>query len=143
VDRFQAAAKRRALREQAVAYKGGRCVICGYDRCASAFDFHHVDPWAKDFAISQRMTSFRAIQKELDKCVLLCATCHREVHDGLHPGYLEDHDRARGQLDDWGDDLPAEDGADVGPDDGDKADAEGQREEQVGVEIEVDVHGLS
>jgi hypothetical protein len=99
VDRFKAAQRRRTLREQAVAYKGGRCLICGYDRCASAFDFHHVTPWEKDFAISARMTSFRAIRRELDKCVLLCANCHREVHDGMHPGYLEDPDSYRGQYD--------------------------------------------
>ena len=96
VDRFKAASKRRALRERAVAYKGGRCEICGYARCSSALDFHHVDPWAKDFAISSRLTSFRAIQRELDKTVLLCATCHREVHDGQHPGYLDEG--RRGEL---------------------------------------------
>lgn len=129
------------LREQAVAYKGGHCVICGYDRCASAFDFHHVDPWIKDFAISQRMTSFRAIQRELDKCVLLCATCHREVHDGLHPGYLEDHDRNRSQLD--GDDLfVADEASDVVPEDEDQAGHEGNQEQPVGVEVEVDSHGF-
>jgi len=61
-----------------------------------AMDFHHPDPLLKDFSISQRMTSWEAIRKELDKCVLLCATCHREVHDGWHPGYLEDYDRDRG-----------------------------------------------
>lgn len=99
MDRFEAARRRRTLREEAVAYKGGRCEICGYDRSPAAMDFHHVDPWAKDFTISQRMTSFRAIRRELDKCVLLCATCHREVHDGLHPTYLEDHERFRSHLD--------------------------------------------
>jgi hypothetical protein len=43
----------------------------------------------KEFNISSKMTSFKAIQAELDKCVLLCCRCHREVHDGLHPGYLD------------------------------------------------------
>jgi hypothetical protein len=94
-----------------VAYKGGRCAICGYDRCPTAFDFHHVDPWAKDFAISQRMTSFRAIQRELDKCVLLCATCHREVHDGLHPRYLAP-EPAGGDGSLWDDDQPSQNGDD-------------------------------
>jgi len=41
------------------------------------------------------MTTFEAIRKELDKCVLLCCRCHREVHDGWHPQYIvfEDLDR--------------------------------------------------
>lgn len=82
-----------------MAYKGGKCAICGYNRCLLALEFHHLDPLEKDFSISSRMTSWKAIVKELDKCVLLCANCHREVHDGLHPSYLEDPDMNRGQLD--------------------------------------------
>jgi len=63
---------------------------CGYDRCITAFDFHHVDAREKDFTISDRMTSWKVIRSELDRCVLLCANCHREVHDGLLPGFLAD-----------------------------------------------------
>jgi hypothetical protein len=48
-------------------------------------DFHHLDPLEKDFSISSRCTSFEAVRAELDKTVLLCANCHREAHDGLHP----------------------------------------------------------
>lgn len=100
MDRLRRAQKRRQLREQAVAYKGGRCAICRYDRCISAFDFHHTNgAEEKDFNISDRMTSFEAIRPELDKCVLLCATCHREVHDGMHPQYLFLGDSARSQYD--------------------------------------------
>jgi len=41
------------------------------------------------------MTTFEAIRKELDKCVLVCCRCHREIHDGWHSQYLvyEDSDR--------------------------------------------------
>ena len=28
--------------------------------------------------------------------MLLCSNCHREVHDGLHPGFLEDESHMRG-----------------------------------------------
>jgi hypothetical protein len=86
--RRRATFRRRALREQAVAYKGGKCEICGYNTCLSALEFHHPDPLNKEFNISDRITSFEAIQAEVDKCHLLCANHHREVHDGLHPGYL-------------------------------------------------------
>lgn len=101
-DRFEVARKRQALRERALAYKGGKCQICGYNRSYAALDFHHLDPMEKDFAISSRMTSFEGIKLELDKCVLVCATCHREIHDGLHPGYLVhlDSDRQGYDLDD-------------------------------------------
>ncbi len=54
---------------------------CGYNKCLSALEFHHIDPLKKDFNISQfRTTSFESIKKELDKCDLLCANCHREIH---------------------------------------------------------------
>ena len=69
-----------------------------------AFDFHHVNPMEKDFSISDRMTSFEAIREELGKCVLLCARCHREVHDGLHPGFLAGEDRGRDEEEDLLDD---------------------------------------
>lgn len=82
------AERRRLLRERAIAYLGGCCRICGYDKWPSAFDFHHLDPRGKDFTISEAMTSWERIKPELDKCELLCSNCHREVHDGLHPGYL-------------------------------------------------------
>lgn len=68
-------------------HMGGKCEICGYDKCLVALEAHHVDPSTKDFSISD-VASLDRIERELEKCVLLCANCHREVHDGLHPGYL-------------------------------------------------------
>ena len=82
----QAVAKRRkALRKKAVEYAGGRCELCGYDRCVEALDFHHRDPSTKSFGISQKgiTRSWEKIQKEIDKCALICANCHREVHAGI------------------------------------------------------------
>lgn len=35
-----------------IEYKGGKCSICGYDRCKGALEFHHMDPNEKDFGIS-------------------------------------------------------------------------------------------
>lgn len=86
--RRKAYLKRRTLRERSVDYKGGKCEICSYDTCLSALEFHHPNPAVKEFNISDRVTTFEDIQAELDKCHLLCANCHREVHEGLHPSYL-------------------------------------------------------
>jgi len=94
--RLAASRRRRELRERAVAYLGGKCAICGYDKSIAAFDFHHIEMWLKDFTISAHMTSWEKIEPELKKCVLLCCRCHREVHDGLHPGYVEYEESNRG-----------------------------------------------
>ncbi len=69
----------------AIEYKGGRCQICGYSKYQGALDLHHIDPSDKDFALGQKgyTRSWEKIQAELDKCILLCATCHREVEAGV------------------------------------------------------------
>jgi len=74
--------RRRKVRELAVAYKGGKCEGCGYARCMDALEFHHTDPMQKDFSISAKgyTRSWERVQSELDKCVMLCANCHRELH---------------------------------------------------------------
>jgi hypothetical protein len=72
-------------KSQAVEYLGGSCQICGYSKCHEALEFHHKDPTKKDFGISKyRGVDIERIKPELDKCVLLCANCHRETHAGLH-----------------------------------------------------------
>lgn len=76
-------ARRRRTKIKAVEYKGGKCEFCGYNRCLMALDFHHRDPSIKEFSISRVTASWKRVKKELDKCVLACATCHREIHAGL------------------------------------------------------------
>ena len=77
--------RRKKLREMAREYKGGKCVICGYKRYSGALDFHHRDPSKKDFGLSTRglTRSWEKIKKEIDKCALVCANCHRELHAGI------------------------------------------------------------
>lgn len=106
------ARRRKELRDRAVAYLGGSCRICGYAGCTAAFDFHHVEVWRKDFTISDRMTTWAAIEPELKKCILLCARCHREVHDGLHPQFIEYEDRNVGG-NEWDDSLDEGDAAEL------------------------------
>ncbi len=77
------AERRRNLKKQAIAYLGGKCEKCGYNKCAAAMHFHHTDPTQKDFGIASNgnTRSWEAIKTELDKCILLCSNCHAEEHD--------------------------------------------------------------
>lgn len=78
-------ARRKKLREMALEYGGGKCILCGYNRSRRAMVFHHLDPTKKDFGLSVRglTRSWEKMLAELEKCVLLCANCHAEVHDGI------------------------------------------------------------
>lgn len=71
------------IKQRLVDYKGGKCQICGYDRCINALEFHHVNPEEKDFTISGGTKSFDTLKPEIDKCILVCSNCHREIHAGL------------------------------------------------------------
>ena len=77
--------RREKVRLMAINYKGGCCQICGYDRCIEALEFHHLDPAQKDFGISHKgyTRSWEKVKEEVDKCILLCANCHREFHAGI------------------------------------------------------------
>ena len=77
--------RREKVRQMAVEYKGGGCEICGYDRCIEALEFHHLDPAKKEFGISSKgyARSWEKVKNEIEKCILLCANCHREYHAGL------------------------------------------------------------
>ena len=79
------AARRRKIRQMAIEYGGGKCAICGYKKSIWALVFHHRDPSQKDFGLSVRgiTRSWEKTRAELDKCILLCANCHSEVHDGV------------------------------------------------------------
>jgi len=78
-----------------VEYKGGKCQKCGYHKCMAALDFHHRNPKEKEFTISSKKGLFkRTLEeeiKEVDKCDLLCANCHREVHNDLIDAGISPH----------------------------------------------------
>lgn len=60
---------------------GGKCCICGYNKCIDAFDFHHKNPLEKDDTIKNLWgKKWEVILKEVEKCILLCSNCHRETH---------------------------------------------------------------
>jgi transposase-like protein len=77
--------RRRRIKLLLIEEAGGACVLCGYDRCPGALQFHHVDPSDKAFQISAQGVT-RALaraREEAGKCVLLCANCHAEVERGF------------------------------------------------------------
>lgn len=72
---------RRRNKIKLVEYKGGKCEICGYNKCIDALEFHHLNPEEKDFGLSCGDTrSLEKLKSEADKCILVCANCHRELH---------------------------------------------------------------
>jgi hypothetical protein len=75
----------RKIKQQAVDYKGGKCERCEYDKYIGALEFHHLDPSQKDFSLSRsnKLVFNELVKNELDKCILLCANCHREEHDRI------------------------------------------------------------
>lgn len=68
-----------------VALKGGKCQRCGYDKSLAALQFHHRNPAEKLFTINGRngCRSWESLLQETQKCDLLCANCHAEVHENL------------------------------------------------------------
>lgn len=46
-----------------VEYKGGKCIICNYDKTITALEFHHIDPHIKAFTIAQKMDKNSFAQK--------------------------------------------------------------------------------
>jgi transcription elongation factor Elf1 len=59
-----------------------KCLSCGEDH-PSTLDFHQKDRNSKDFSINflvHNGYSLELIKKELEKCEVLCANCHRKVH---------------------------------------------------------------
>lgn len=71
---------RRRTKILLVEYKGGKCSKCGYNKCIDALEFHHLNPDEKDFSISGIIKSFNKLKSEVDKCILVCSNCHREIH---------------------------------------------------------------
>ena len=59
------------------------CDICGYNKCPTALEWHHEND-NKNFnpgdIIKGTAVSFEKYQQEVDKCILVCANCHREIH---------------------------------------------------------------
>lgn len=65
-------------------HKAKGCAICNYSRSPRSLHFHHLDPTTKSFALSKAISQTLAdVKKEIEKCIVVCANCHGEIHDGL------------------------------------------------------------
>lgn len=78
------AKRRRKIKLLAIEYKGGKCSICGYYKYPGALDLHHIHG-KKSFGIGDKgyTRSWETVKRELDKCILVCANCHREIEAGI------------------------------------------------------------
>jgi hypothetical protein len=74
---LETAKRLRSFKEQA------GCALCG-ESFPPALDFHHREPSEKHYEIG-RMTNRNAktVDREIEKCIVLCATCHRKIHGPL------------------------------------------------------------
>lgn len=83
---------RRNKKLKVVEMAGGKCCVCGYNKCIRNLSFHHMYPSQKSFGLSSGGLgkSLESIKIEMKKCILVCANCHGEIHDGFidpHPFY--------------------------------------------------------
>jgi hypothetical protein len=89
--------KRLAYRISSANYKNNKCEICGLERNTiddlDLFDFHHTDRSNKSFELGDKIEErkWEDIKKELDKCMMLCANCHRKQHLYTRQTYIVDY----------------------------------------------------
>ena len=55
------------------------CSVCGYNEIPQALEFDHIDRSKKKFGMNKAWKyKWSTIMEELEKCVVLCANCHRK-----------------------------------------------------------------
>lgn len=91
--------KRQNNKKILVEYKGGKCEICGYNKCIDALEFHHINPEEKEFGISDgNIKSIERLKCEADKCMLVCANCHKELHHMMNEKEVDFYDNFEEKL---------------------------------------------
>lgn len=75
---------RTRLKERIIYVMGGECQCCGYKKLNSALELHHLVSQEKEFTVASNTNiAWSSVRKEIQKCILVCANCHREIHAGL------------------------------------------------------------
>ena len=77
----EATTKARQKRKADLVYlMGGKCILCGYDKCQQALEFHHIDKNTKKYGLSSgNCHSWEEDVEEVKKCALVCSNCHKEI----------------------------------------------------------------
>lgn len=71
---------RQKRKRELVYIMGGKCVLCGYDKCIAALEFHHIDKSTKERQLSSgNCHSWEEDVEEVKKCALVCSNCHKEI----------------------------------------------------------------
>lgn len=82
---------RQLRRDEAIAYLGGKCCDCD-NSDKRVLEFHHSKERRRNglTVASYLSGSWQRLQKQLDKCELLCANCHKiktlQQEKHLHTG---------------------------------------------------------
>lgn len=78
--------RRKQLKTELLAARGGCCEDCGYATATAPLEFHHRDPRSKEFRVSYGGVSRERLWAEAATCDLLCANCHRARHVAVPKG---------------------------------------------------------
>jgi hypothetical protein len=73
-------ARQQTIKDALIDAMGGCCQTCGGVFPSAAYDFHHVGEKDADPSALIANNSVDRIAQEIEKCVLLCANCHRIEH---------------------------------------------------------------
>ena len=90
-EKAHVARRRKEIRDWFVDYRSNlQCSMCKENHPAT-LDFHHKDSGTKDLTVTH-MTYYGysrdAIKKEIEKCIILCANCHRKLHFNNKKPYI-------------------------------------------------------
>lgn len=74
--RRQAAARYLRRKQEAIAFLGGVCVVCG---TTEDLEFDHIHPGTVSFRVAMNLhRRWETLLPELEKCQLLCFECHKD-----------------------------------------------------------------
>jgi hypothetical protein len=57
------------------------CFLCG--TIEGRLIFHHLDPSKKTLSLNRCIHSYETIEKEIEKCIILCNSCHTKLHQAM------------------------------------------------------------
>jgi hypothetical protein len=84
-------AKKRKIKNKLLLEKykidtGCYCRSCGIYDHPVCMDFHHLNGEDKKDTVSSLSSTgykWETVKNEIDKCIMICSSCHRKIHEGL------------------------------------------------------------